>query len=193
MDTKTFTQLTRGGFYDRLFAYMGLTGLDCIRVHYSGGGDSGGVENVEMMPEKVSKKIKIGIEEHCEEELATPIYNRHGSFADGGGYSVDGVVVYDAKQKTVTIQGTDHYWSDDYEDEEEGEGEGEEARDEEWCEDLYEKDDDTTHLGDSDYLFAYMYAKDFLNKRLPEEFHNQLLIAATEKDQHAEDYIKHFG
>lgn len=188
MDRNTFVKMTRGNFFDRLFAYMDSVGLDCIRVNYSGGGDSGGVDNIDMMPNKVSQKVKDGLVEFCEEDLANPIYDRHGSFADGGGFNVDGVVVYDAKAKTINISGTDHY----YEYAEDGENEN--CRDEEWYNDIYEQtEDDDLSDSDSDYSFAYLYARDYLKSRLPDEFHNEILIAATEQEGSAVKYIKEFG
>ena len=182
MNQNLFNKLSVGNFYDRLFAYMSAVGIQSINVNYSGGGDSGGVDNIEIIPE-VSKSISFGITEDCEKDLANPIYNRHGSFADGGGFSVDGSVNYDAVDKVVIIQGTDHNWGD----EEDNEGQSEE-----WEETIYnqEEDDDDIVSDEKDYLFVYLYAKDYLKSRLPEEFHNRMLIEACEQDQYAIRYIE---
>lgn len=189
MNQETFDKICRGEFNDRLFAFMDLVGVECIKVHYSGGGDSGGADNIEYAPDKISKSLKEEIDNVCGEDLSTPIYNKHGSFADGGGYSVDGVVVYDAKRKIVTISGTDHYYeweSNGDEDDEDGE---EKCRDEEWYEDVYEQKQHDLYE-DEDYTFAAIYAKYVLKKKLPEEFHNRLLLAATDNCPTAKDYIK---
>ena len=194
MNQDVFNSITKGNFYDRLFAYMKLVGLDSIRLNYSGGGDSGGVDNVESNPDTVSRNIVVSLEEEFNDELSSPIYSRHGSFADGGGYGVDGVLVYDAVEKTVSISGTDHFYDDEYDEEEEEHIESS-CRSEEWVEDVYEQVE-SEKWGTSeepDFAFAYLYAKDILKGRLPEEFHNRILIAATEHDPSAVKYIKEFA
>lgn len=180
MNQNLFDKLSTGNFYDRLFAYMSAVGIQRINVNYSGGGDSGGVDNIEAIPE-VSKSISSGITEVCEEDLANPIYNRHGSFADCGGFSVDGEVNYDAVNKVVMIQGTDHNWGDE---------EGDEGQYDEWEETIYNQEEDYIVSDEKDYLFVYLYAKDYLKSRLSEEFHNRMLIEACEQDQYATRYIE---
>lgn len=193
VDNNTFDSLVRGNFYDRLFSYMNLVGLDSIRVNYSGGGDSGGVDNMEFIgkgnkkakkTEYLNNSVTESIREICEDELAQPIYDRHGGFADGGGYSVSGVVIFDANEKTVKISGTDHYyeWSEEDEDETD-------KRDNDFDDDIYQQTK-RNMSGDEDYLFAYLYAKDVLKNKLPEEFHNKMLIAATDDDIYAVEYVK---
>jgi hypothetical protein len=186
MSPEVFEKITKGYFCDRLFAYMELVGLDTIRVNYSGGGDSGGVDNMEFLPETVDSSICKSIREDCEEELTQPIYSRHGGFADGGGYSVSGVVVYDAVEKRVSISGADHFYEYDEE------GEEENSHEEEWIEDVYEQTEQWTEGGyEPEYDLAYLYAKHVLKSQLPEEYHNRILLeAATSKTPVAVKYIK---
>jgi hypothetical protein len=163
-----------------------------IDVNYSGGGDSGSVESIELVfDEKVAKEQQRKLDafrEVFEEELAQPIWDKHGSFADGGGYSVDGVVTYKAKDKTVYISGTDHYWGDYDSEENENEEDLEQSRDEEWEDLVAEKTE--VDAGDDSYDFVCFYAKHVIGGRLPEEFHNQILFAAADGDPAAKKYIK---
>ena len=117
MTNETFKKLTTGCFYDRLFAFMDECQINNINVAYSGGGDSGYVDHIDLMFSNKNKmslddrsKLNSDVADAFEEELAQPIWDKHGGFADGGGYSVDGQVIYNAKDKTVIISGTDHYW-----------------------------------------------------------------------------------
>jgi hypothetical protein len=108
MEQTLFTELTVGCYEERLFAFMKSLGLKKIDVIYSGGGDSGGMDNMEFHPNVLSKEQEQSLKEKLEDELSGPIYSRHGSFADGGGYYVHGLVRYDVENHTVTIMGTDH-------------------------------------------------------------------------------------
>lgn len=188
MDNKLFTDLTTGSFVQRLFAYMNAVGLKRINIEYSGGGDSGGMDHMSFHP-AVKDAITNGIENSIEEELCNPIYNRHGSFADGGGYYVNGEVTYNATSRTVYISGTDHNTEYSNYDEETGDSD-EETTEECWEECVYS--DNNAHVcKEVDYLFAYLYARDFLEGKLPEEFHNKLLVEASlDRDEHAVEYVK---
>lgn len=192
MDNKLFTDLTTGSFIQRLFAYMNAVGLQTIHVEYSGGGDSGGVDHVSFHP-AIKDHIVEGIRTSFEEDLAAPIYDRHGSFADGGGYYVNGEVIYNAAQRTVYISGTDHNTEYSNYDEETGESD-EETSEEEWEECVYSETPRKKIQGsdeEADCAFAYLYARDFLGGKLPEEFHNKMLIEASlDKDEHATNYVK---
>jgi hypothetical protein len=192
MTNETFKKLTTGCFYDRLFAFMDECQINNINVAYSGGGDSGSVDHIALMFSNKNKmslddrsKLNDDVADVFEEELAQPIWDKHGSFADGGGYSVDGHVIYNAKDKTVTISGTDHYWgdSDDEEDEE--------TRDETWEDFVYSKndEDDYEDYDYEDYDFALLYHSHVSKSPLPEEFHNRMLIAASDGNQSAKKYI----
>ena len=189
MDTKLFDSLSLGSFESRLFAYMKVVGLDKITVHYSGGGDSGGMDYMSFQPSTKNDDLENSIKENLEEPLTSPIYSRHGSFADGGGYNVDGEVIWDAKNGRVSIEGTDHYYecSDDEDSEE-----TKEERDEGFDETLYDSSDDKGRGGEREYELVFMFAKDYFKKKLPEEFHNRLLIEATNGDEYATQYVKEF-
>jgi hypothetical protein len=186
MNKELFDKLTKGNFYTRLFNYMNEVGLNRIIVQYSGGGDSGGMDEMAFLPALKNESIENSIKSELEDELSQPIYNRHGGFADGGGYSVNGSVIWDAQKKQVWIEGVDHY----YEYGEDGDESG--SSDEEWHESVYSQEDDEKIYDERDYLFAYLYSKDVLNAKLPEEFHNMILLEATSGDESAKRYIKNF-
>jgi len=189
MDTKLFDSLTRGCFEERFFAYMKAVGLDLVTVAYSGGGDSGGMDYMEFDP-AVNDKIKDGIKNDLEEQLCNPIYSKHGGFADGGGYHVNGQVVYDANTQTVNISGTDHITTYTYEEGLEDEEADEETRQEDWEECVYSRSAKHPKSKESDYLFAYLYARDFLDKKLPEDLHNKMMTEASiNEDEHAIKYM----
>jgi hypothetical protein len=179
MDSKLFDSLTAGDFYTRFFAFCRSFGVERVNVEYSGGGDSGGPDGIGIHPENQSKIAKY-IREELEEELSNPIYNRHGSFADGGGYSVNGNVVYDVTNNQAWIEGTDHNYS--YDDE----GEETDSSDEEWEETLFSAEDSVIY--DRDYTFAFAYCK-IKNEKLPTVEHNKMAAAAIVGDETAKEYM----
>lgn len=192
MDKNLFYNLTHGNFHQRLFAFMESVGMKEIHISYSGGGDSGGMDDMNFFYEKktsesVRKNVESIISEELEEELCNPIYNRHGSFADGGGFSVNGLVNWSCKNKCVSISGTDHYYSWDDET-----GESETNSDEDWEDVLYDENhtESSAKNYDADMQFVYMYSKVF--GKLPDEFHNRMLIEATNDDPSAKKYIADF-
>lgn len=188
MDTKLFNDLSTGSFEQRLFSYMDAVGLSRIELEYSGGGDSGGVDHMTFVPAVAS--VENSFSEQLEEELSSPIYNRHGGFADGGGYHVNGVVLYDAKNKLINISGTDHHTTYSYNEQDDDYDEGE-TSEEEWEEILFTKKDFDKKRFGKDLIFVYLYARDFLKSKLPEEFHNRMLTeAATNNDEDAVNYVK---
>lgn len=188
MNNELFDKLTCGSFYDRFLNFMEAAGLKQVRVEYSGGGDSGGPEGMEFSPSK-NKSLCEDIRSSFEEELSEPIYQRHGSFADGGGYSVNGEVIWDSTDKTVRMEGTDHHYS--YEDcDEENEDFEPEETDSDWEETIFTKDENTKNYGDKDYSLVCLYAKHFMKGKFPEEYHNRILAAAAvEGDESAKEYI----
>lgn len=190
MDHQTFDSLITGTFEHRLFAYMKLVGINKIEVNYSGGGDSGGVDNIEIYNsnESANPSISSGLRDDLEEDLSSPVYNRHGGFADGGGYYVNGDVVYNANNKTIHISGVDHI--SEYGDEQEDGDYEETTREEEWEECLFDNDKAENNR-DVNCQFAFMYARDVIKGKFQEEFHNKMLTyAAINKDEYAEDYLK---
>jgi hypothetical protein len=188
MNNELFADMTVGCFEERLFAFMKAAGLNTIEITYSGGGDSGGMEDHNFHPSILGRNVESQIIEELEESLTSPIYSRHGSFADGGGYSVNGMVSYNAVDRTVVISGTDHYY--EYSDDEDGDIENE--RDEDWEETVYESEPRLRISGsDEDFYFPYLYSKVISKSKLPEEFHNRMLTAAaTLEDEYAERYVK---
>lgn len=202
MDNKLFDCMTTGSFYRRFFAFCRGVGVSRVIVQYSGGGDSGGVDNIEVTLGKGSwtdeqkKSINNFFRENLEEELGNPIYDRHGSFADGGGYSVDGSVIYNAETNTAWIEGTDHNY--EYSESEDGEEEEETCSDESWDEMLYDAEtsvDEEDQIGENDertYDFIVAYAK-LKNQALPEVYHNHLAAAAIAGDDEAKEYMAWLG
>lgn len=202
MDNKLFDCMTTGSFYRRFFAFCRGVGVSRVIVQYSGGGDSGGVDNIEVTLGKGSwtdeqkKSINNFFRENLEEELGNPIYDRHGSFADGGGYSVDGSVIYNAETNTAWIEGTDHFY--EYSESEDGEEEEETCSDESWDEMLYDAEtsvDEEDQIGENDertYDFIVAYAK-LKNQALPEVYHNHLAAAAIAGDDEAKEYMAWLG
>jgi len=187
MTNELFDRLTLGSSYQRLFAFCKGLGISRINVEYSGGGDSGGMDSIEVIPKSIDKEVVNFIRNNLEEELSNPIYDRHGSFADGGGYSVNGTVVYDIANNKAWIEGTDHFY--EYNDSENEDEEGEEtSSDEEWDEMLYDHEDED-ELGDErEYEFALHYAK-LTNKPFPDAIHNQMSAAAITGDENAKEYM----
>lgn len=180
LDT-VFTKLLASDERLRLLNLIELMGFDSVRVEYSGGGDSGSVDFIEFLPNR--NKSSDFIRDYFEETLSQPIWDTHGSFADGGGYSVNGSVVWDAKEKTVDIMGTHHYYECDED------GEETDSNDEDWAESIYSAEDDDEVRDDSyDCLFAY--AKYVLKDKFPGEYHNRMIAAAIQGDEHAKKYVK---
>lgn len=187
MTNELFDRLTLGSSYQRLFAFCKGLGISRINVEYSGGGDSGGMDSIEVIPKSIDKEVVNFIRNNLEEKLSNPIYDRHGSFADGGGYSVNGTVVYDIANNKAWIEGTDHFY--EYNDSENEDEEGEEtSSDEAWDEMLYDHEDED-ELGDErEYEFALHYAK-LTNKPFPDAIHNQMSAAAITGDENAKEYM----
>lgn len=182
---KIFSELSVGNERLRILRFMDVLGLDTIRVNYSGGGDSGSVDDIEFLPDGLcSRNLYQFITTRFEETLSQPVWDMHGSFADGGGYSVSGTVIWDAKQKEVSIQGTHHYY-------EYGEdGEETDSNDEDFGETCFDFDDEDPVDGEPSYDILCAYAKFVLKDKFPGEYHNRMLAAAMEKDQGAIEYVK---
>lgn len=184
---RVFADLSVESNHLRILNLMNHLGFDTIHVNYSGGGDSGSVDMIDFFPEPKSKEKRAAakfVSERFEDTLSQPIWDMHGSFADGGGYSVNGTVVWDAKAKTVDINGTHHYYECDEE------GEETDCEDEDFSEAVFEYDsEDPTEKEDSyDCLFAY--AQFVLKDKFPGEYHNRMLAAAMQKEPHAVEYVK---
>jgi hypothetical protein len=191
MDNKFFDSITTGNFHQRFFSFCESLGVVRVNVEYSGGGDSGGVDRIDLVfKDKKSdrKAIRNFFREELEEDLGNPIWNRHGSFADGGGYSVSGSVVYSIADKKAWIEGTDHF----YEYTEDGDEEN--STDEEWDEMIYDHsdEDDNYEAEDREYDFISYYAQ-LTDKPLSEVHHNHLVAAAIAGDEKAKEYMEWYG
>lgn len=171
----------------RILNLLELMGFNSVHVNYSGGGDSGTVEGFDFFPEPVTeeqKKAARFIETHFEETLEQPIWDRHGSFADGGGYSVSGTVIWDSKDKVVDIRGTDYYWEYDEE------GEENESSEEDWSEGVCEYEpENMNEFDDCDYSCLAAYAQYVLKDKFPGEYHNRMIASAIEGDAGAKNYV----
>lgn len=188
MNSEVFDNITTGSFEKRFLNFMKLFSIKEIHIHYSGGGDSGGVDHItffysdDISPDHRAA-IESSISNNLEEELSTAIYQRHGGFADGGGYSVDGYVLWNSTANLVKICGTDHYYS--YNDDDE---ESEESTSEGWEDVLFDNSWDRNESIDRNYDLICVYYEITKNK-LPDEFHNRLLMEAVEGDESAKNYI----
>jgi len=190
MNKTDFDSITIGNWNQRFLNFLKIIGVERVTLNYSGGGDSGGVDSIEFRPTKVHDEIKTCIEE-LEESLSNPIYNRHGGFADGGGYHVDGQVDYDSLKNTVIISGSDHNTTYSYNEKDEDYEENENWV-EEWEEVIFDAANESKTRYNPDFEFAYYYA-DLNKQKFSEEIHNRILAeAATKDDEWAKKYIELF-
>ena len=137
------SDLATGCYEKRLFAFMRATGIGTITLEYSGGGDSGCIDSRTVCNAE-GKCIASPEWIHKEEHLEKPIWDKHGSFADGGGFFVSGAVEWNAINGTVEMSGTEYtdvYPEVDSEDEEAQElayDSEHEQKTLEWCDVLYD-------------------------------------------------------
>jgi len=110
---------------DQLFAFIRSKGGNKCIVHFSGGGDEGGCDNIvilkddtiiceldenyegQMYDPELQKFIPINQkpEDKFVRGLCQPVYDKYYSFA--GEYSVDGTVTWDCKNKTCKMEGSE--------------------------------------------------------------------------------------
>jgi len=195
-------------FESRFCHFMRFVGIEQVNVCYSGGGDSGAIESIEVHAPKMDEEVKRKIEGELlqkEDDLGHWIWERHGGFADGGGYWVSGRVVYkvgnDEKEDRVLIEGSDYEteYGDYNEETEEYENETEnESSFEDSC---WQRDEGEVYGGQrvgsmfgsnerkTDLGLLISYAR-LSCKEVPEEIHNMILTAASMGDEEAKDYIK---
>lgn len=161
--------------------------LSEVRAEYSGGGDSGGLDQVLCWGKDHNGSIgriesvlsRYGNKAH--DQISAPIYGKFGSFADSGGYSVSGAIVY--KDNTVMFEGTHHYYECDED------GIETESHDEKFSEEF-----GLIHDKEEDFYLVNLYANEYLQSKLPEEFHNRMMTAAAlNSDQAAVEYLNKFG
>lgn len=202
-------------FDSRFCHFMRLVGIEKVNVGYSGGGDSGAVESIEVHAPTMDATVKSNLEQELmekEDDLGHWVWERHGSFADGGGYYVNGKVVYsvgtEEKEDQVWIEGSDY--ETEYEDynEETEEYETENENETPFQATCWQRDTGDVYDGqriggvfgamglnwdangrkpDLGLLISYVKLS---YKEIPEEIHNLILTAASMGDEEAKDYIK---
>lgn len=201
-------KLSSGSFESRFLYFMRLSGIEKVEVEYSGGGDSGAIENVVIHSKTMNEDDRTTLEsdflnDRYDNELGHYIWEKHGSFADGGGYYVSGRVTYSVGETeledSIELSGTDY--TTEYEDynEETEEYETEHEESEDWEEHCWSREEGEVYTGmgsmwggnkrnnDLSLLIRYATAK---YNEVPEEIHNVILTAATMGDEAAKDYIK---
>ena len=195
-------------FDSRFCHFMRLVGIEKVNVCYSGGGDSGSVESIEVHAPTMNAKVKSNLEKELmekEDDLGHWVWERHGSFADGGGYYVNGRVVFsvgtDEKEDRVWIEGSDYETEYEDYDEEIGEYETETENESPFEALCWQRDEGEVYGGQrigsmfgsserkTDLGLLISYAK-LSYKEIPEEIHNMILTAASMGDEEAKDYIK---
>lgn len=191
-----FAKITHYNHYQRTLNLIKMFGFDSVRVNYSGGGDSGSVDSIIWNPNKNATKnldelsqLENNLEAEIEETISQPIWDHHGSFADGGGYSVDGCAVWDAVSGTVSIEGCDHWYDYDPETDETVD-----ESDNEWTEDLYEyvpeEDLSNSQISEDSFEYVTFYCESFLNEPLPTDLHNLMLSEGLKGNVHAAKYAQ---
>ena len=174
------SDLATGCYEKRLFAFMRATGIGTITLEYSGGGDSGCIDSRTVCNAE-GKCIASPEWIHKEEHLEKPIWDKHGSFADGGGFFVSGAVEWNAINGTVEMSGTEYtdvYPEVDSEDEEAQELAYDSEHEQEtleWCDELYDSEDSSEEQG-FDVHFLLLYAK--CVQPLPKEMHLRVVAEA---------------
>ena len=119
---------------NQVFAALKSKGVAKALVHYSGGNDEGGVNQIELFDangenigqmqeyygcpsiwDEVTKTYKPGPpptdDERLAEALGAPVYEKYGGFA--GEYYVDGIVTWDVVNNKVNDHGTEQVYHDE--------------------------------------------------------------------------------
>ena len=181
MNKDLFDKLTLGNKYSCVLGLIESIGIDRIEIEYSGGGDSGGTDGYEAFPAK-TKELK-DFYDKFEDYLIDPMWDKHGSFADDGTYSVNGFIVWDAKNKSVYIEGTDTNYSYD------SSGEEEEVNEQAWHDSIFEEDVNKPNK-DRSFSILVHYVENISKNKLPPDQHNFVLLAAIAGDEDAKEYIR---
>ena len=201
-------KLSSGSFESRFLYFMRLSGIEKVEVEYSGGGDSGSIENVVVHSKNMNEETRTTLEsdflnDRYDSEIGHYIWEKHGSFADGGGYHVSGKVVYSVgeteTEDSIDLVGTDYTteygeWNEEIED-----YDSEEESEEDWEEHCWSREEGEVYTGlgsmwgsnkrknDLSLLIRYATAK---YDEVPEEIHNVILTSATMGDDAGKEYIK---
>ena len=184
MNKDLFDKLTFGNEYSRILSLMESVGIDKIEIEYSGGGDSGGTDGYNAFPAK-TKELEA-LYNDFEDVLIEPMWSKHGSFADDGTYSVNGLIVWDVKNKFVYIEGTDTNYS--YHSSGEDSDEEEEVSEETWHDSIFEEGANKSNK-DRNFSILVHYVENISKEKLPPEQHNFVLLSAIAGDEDAKEYI----
>lgn len=101
-----------------IFAELRKRGAAKVVVQFSGGGDEGGVENIQLLSETGFPIGTLpawggeGIDGELADQLSKPVYDRYYSFA--GEFYVNGTVEYDVEKETAVMSGqeSEEVWND---------------------------------------------------------------------------------
>ena len=97
--------------YEKMFKILESKGIEQVDVVFSGGNDSGSIENFVVHvygEEKEMKEYEINkINPDLSDVLSSVVYNDYGSFA--GDYDVYGKYVFSVKDKTVKKECSESY------------------------------------------------------------------------------------
>ena len=119
---------------DGVFAALKSKGVSKVLVHYSGGNDEGGVNQIELFDangENIGEMQEYyggssiwdeatntwkpaeapNDEQRLSEALCAPVYNKYGGFA--GEYYVDGIVTWDVVNKKINDHGNEQVSHDE--------------------------------------------------------------------------------
>jgi hypothetical protein len=119
---------------DGVFAALKSKGIAKVLVHYSGGNDEGGVNQIELFDangENIGEMQEYyggtsvwdeatntykpapppSDDQRLAEALGAPVYNKYGGFA--GEYYVDGIVTWDVVNKKINDHGNEQVSHDE--------------------------------------------------------------------------------
>jgi hypothetical protein len=102
----------------RMFAELRKRGAAKAVVEFGGGGDDGGVENIQLLSETGFPICTLepwggeGVEKELAAALSKPVYDKYYSFA--GEFYVNGTIEYDVEKETVIMSGkeSEEVWND---------------------------------------------------------------------------------
>lgn len=122
--------IERNAFFDReqVFQWLKAKNYTKAVVSFSGGGDEGGVDRIELYKSKEGEAVEVidefevrakysfeggkytvSVEDgkendyYVQQGLSKPVYDKYGSFA--GEFQVDGEVIWDVEKETVVRRG----------------------------------------------------------------------------------------
>lgn len=180
MNNELYENLTVGNRYKCFLNLLDAFNISKIRVSFSGGGDSGGIDDVEFSYN--DDKCNLTVEDHIKNEfynfLEEPVYDNYGGFA--GEYNVNGDLIYDVRNHTVFM--TCNEYSYEYDDE------GNEI-DENGFEQTSVIYDESKNYADEhmyDFLSSYVIlTKDQLNDTIK----NKILLESISGNDSAREFI----